>query len=133
MLLRWTPLLFLVPGRFVQTDAFWRTVVLDQLDHEWTRDGWRGLKDTVSDPYTTLLDGRGDCEDYAVLAASARRASGAAVALAFCWQDRPWPTHVVASDGDRVYSSGRIHEQSLEDWLADSRYRFAAVRPVSKA
>jgi hypothetical protein len=132
---RWTPLTFLFPGRYVDRSEFWTDFDLETWSREtydWDQDGWSGWRDVAAEPRETVDRGHGDCEDYALVAAAwavARERDG--VGIAFCW-DPPWPfpTHVIAYDDERVYSSGRISEETVGEWVADSSYSFALERPV---
>jgi hypothetical protein len=133
---RWTPLTFLVPHRYVDRDPFWSAFDLEEWSrssYEWTEDPWNGFRDFAQRPASTVSRGRGDCEDYALVAISWAVARGRqGVGLAFCWEpSRPWPTHVVAYDRERVYSSGHITRQGVDDWIAASRYAFALKRRVA--
>lgn len=133
---RWTPLTFLFPRRYVATDGFWEEFDLETWSDErydWTQDPWNGFRDFAKEPSRTVEDGIGDCEDYALVAltwAVAQDRTGAGIA--FCWETtRPWPTHVIAFDEERVYSSGTIREQSVDEWVEQSRYAFALRRRVT--
>lgn len=131
----WTPLTFCFPKRYVDAGSFWRTFDIETWSREfydWTQDDWHGLKDFARPPRETVDSGRGDCEDYALVAASWAVANERPdVGLAFCIDETvPWPSHVVAYDAQRVYSSGVIHERSLESYLADSAYVRALRRRV---
>lgn len=133
---RWTPLTYLFPGRYVDRDQFWSEFDLEEWSrsaYEWTEDPWNGFRDFARRPAETISRGRGDCEDYALVAVSWAVAQGhEGVGLAFCWKlYYPWPTHVVAYDDERVYSSGSISRTSVDDWVADSAYDFALKRRVA--
>lgn len=121
--LSWTPLVFAFPRRYLDPDA------VRDLDIEafaaaftWEQDAWNGLKDFAAPVRETVATGRGDCEDFALVAASwavANERPG--VGLGLCWSG-PIPAHAIAYDADRVYSSGRIHETSVAGYRAASRY-----------
>lgn len=133
---RWTPLVFCFPNRYVDRDPSWEDFDLapwSATKYEWTADSWNGLRDFARPPAETVAAGCGDCEDYALVAVAwAIAHDRPGVGLAFCWKSPyPWPTHVVAFDDDRVYSSGRITTGPIEDWLADSRYVCAVDRRVT--
>lgn len=133
---RWTPLTFLVPGRYVDRDPFWSEFDLPEWSrsaYEWTQDPWNGFRDFARRPVDTVSRGCGDCEDYALVAVSWAVAHGRdGVGLAFCWEStRPWPTHVVAFDDECVYSSGNITETDIDEWVSDSKYTFALKRRVA--
>jgi hypothetical protein len=133
---RWTPLTFVAPARYVDSDDWWGSFDLEawsQSAYVWTEDAWNGYRDVATYPRECVELGRGDCEDYALVAlawAVAHDRDG--IGLGFCWDPPyPWPRHVIAYDEERVYSSGDITETSVEDWLADSSYAFVLKRRVS--
>jgi hypothetical protein len=134
-LTRWTPLTFLFPRRYVDRDDFWVDFDLETWSREtydWDQDRWSGWRDFAARPRETVSRGHGDCEDYALVAvawAVAQDRTG--VGIAFCW-DPPWPfpTHVIAYDDERVYSSGRITVERVDEWVEGSTYSFALRRPV---
>lgn len=132
---RWTPLVVLFPERYLSDDDLWRYFDLEtwsRTAYEWTGDDWNGLLDLARRPHETLGAGTGDCEDYALLAASwalARDRPG--VGLGVCWEwPYPWPTHAVAYDEAFVYSSGEIREESVGTFVERSRYDYCLRRPV---
>jgi len=130
---RWTPLTFLVPDRYVGRDEWWRTFDFEgwsQSTYEWTEDPWNGFRDFAQHPRDCVESGRGDCEDYALVAlASAVARDRDGVDIAFCWEfPYPWPTHVIAFDDEFVYSSGDIVETSVDEWVRDSTYDGALRR-----
>ncbi|MFD1686736.1 hypothetical protein [Halobellus litoreus] len=132
---RWTPLTYLFPNRYVDRDPFWAEFDFEQWSestYEWTEDPWNGFRDFAQRPAETVSRGTGDCEDYSLVAASWMVAQGReGTGIAFCWEpSRPWPTHVIAFEDGRVYSSGNITEGTLDDWIADSKYLFALKRRV---
>jgi hypothetical protein len=132
---RWTPLTALVPARYVDYDREWRDFDLrgwSSDEYEWTEDSWNGFRDFARRPADTVAEGRGDCEDYALVAASwAVGNDRPGVGIAFCWElPYPWPTHVVAFDDERVYSSGNVVEASVSEWVETSRYDFAVRRRI---
>lgn len=53
------------------------------------------------------------------------------VGLAVCWEwPYPWPRHAVAYDDERVYSSGRITRESVEEYAKRDGSPFCLRRPV---
>jgi len=55
------------------------------------------------------------------------------VGLAVCWEwPYPWPRHAIAYDDERVYSSGEITEESVEEFNDREGYRFALRRPLRR-
>ena len=124
---RWTPLTFLAPGRYVDRDPWWAGFDLEAWadgTYDWVEDDWNGFADFARRPRETVAAGTGDCEDFALVAVAwAVATDREGVGLGFCWEfPTPWPTHVIAYDDERVYSSGHLVAGSVEDWLAGSRY-----------
>jgi len=134
-LTRWTPLTFLFPRRYVDRGGFWTDFDLKEWSREtydWDQDEWSGWWDFAAEPRETVERGHGDCEDYALVAVAWAVAHGrTGVGIAFCW-DPPWPfpTHVIAYDDERVYSSGKVSAASVDEWVEASTYSFALRRPV---
>lgn len=82
----------------------------------WTykRDPLWGLWDVARDPTTVLEVGGGDCVDYARLAASwLYHHTERPIGLYVMGRVHNPPGHLVVYDGERVYSTGRIREESL--------------------
>lgn len=133
---RWTPLTMIAPGRYVDRSSMWQDFPFrewSRTEYTWTQDDWNGIRDFASEPHETTELGEGDCEDYALVAASWALAQGHdGVGLGFCFEwPSPWPTHAIAFDAERVYSSGTVTETSVDEWLADARYDYVLRRPVS--
>lgn len=133
---RWTPLIIIAPGRYLSADPFWEAFDLEDWSadtYEWTADPWNGFLDLAKRPAETVSAGRGDCEDYALVAASWAIATGhEGVGLGFCWQvPYPWPTHAIAFDAERVYSSGEVFEGSVGEWLEEEPYDRVLRRRVT--
>lgn len=132
---RWTPLTFLFPASYVETDPIWADFDFRRWareDYEWTQDPWNGFRDFAKRPSETVAQERGDCEDFALVAISwAAAQNRPGVGVGFCWEsNRPWPTHVIAYDAEHVYSSGEIREVDVDDWIGASKYAFALKRRV---
>lgn len=133
---RWTPFTFIAPSRYVNPDDRWESFDLEEWsrsDYDWTRDLWNGFRDFAQRPPDCVDTGRGDCEDYALVALSWAVANDRdGIGLGFCWDPPyPWPRHVIAFDDERVYSSGTIHETSVEEWRIESRYSYVLKRRVT--
>ena len=132
---QWTPLTFIAPSKYVDEDQFWAEFDLKawaSRRYYWEQDPWNGIRDFAKRPKETVRDEEGDCEDFALVAASWALANGRKdVGLAFCWEwPYPWPRHVIAYDTDRVYSSGHISEQTVDEWVAESKYAFSLSRQI---
>ncbi len=133
---RWTPLTLLAPARYLDRDERWADFDIHAWadeEYEWVQDAWNGLRDFAAPPAETVAAGRGDCEDFALVALSWAAANGRdGLGLGFCFE--PWtpvPTHAIAFDETHVYSSGDIEETSVDGWLAGSdRYAYAVRRRV---
>lgn len=133
---RWTPFTFLAPGRYVDVDGVGTDFDLEdwaETRYDWTEDPWNGFRDFARRPRETIAEGAGDCEDFALVAASWAIAAGRdEVGLAFCWEwPYPWPRHVIAFDAERVYSSGTITEESVDEWVRGSRYDYSVSRRIT--
>lgn len=133
---RWTPFTYLHPQKFIDHNDFWLEFDLEEWSrsvYEWTEDPWNGFRDFAQRPAETVSSGKGDCEDYALVAASwALAHNHKGVGLAFCWESSyPWPTHAIAFDNERIYSSGSIYKSTVERWIADSKYSFTLKRRVA--
>lgn len=132
---RWTPFTFLFPNRYVESDAYWADFTFQEWareQYEWNQDSWNGFRDFATPPAETVRQDRGDCEDFALVAASwAVSNNRSDVGLGMCWESpRPWPTHVIAYDSEFVYSSGNIHHMSVDEWIGNSKYDFVLQRQV---
>lgn len=131
----WTPFTFLFPSRYVDTGESVASLDLEswsRAEYDWVSDAWNGFRDFAKPPSKTLDDEEGDCEDYALVAASWALANDRpGVGLAFCIEKpKVWPTHVIAFDDERVYSSGNISAESVESWLEGSDYDYALRRRI---
>lgn len=135
---RWTPFAVLRPERYVSDDeALWSALDIEawsRRSYEWDEDDWNGFIDVAKRPHETLADGTGDCEDYALVAASWALANDRpGVGLAVCWEwPYPWPRHAIAYDDERVYSSGQVTEESVDEYAERDGYRFVLRRPVRR-
>jgi hypothetical protein len=122
---RLTFLVFAFPNYYVDNDPeFWGDInIIDwSFEFDWEKDDWNGMKDIATKPRTTFSSKAGDCEDYALVAASwcvSNNRSG--VGLGFCF-DRFRAEHVIAFDDERIYSSGVIRDETPEEYIRDSDY-----------
>ena len=135
---RWTPFAVLWPERYVSDDVdLWSALDIEEWSrrgYDWVEDDWNGVLDLAKRPHETLADGEGDCEDYALVAASWALANDRpGVGLAVCWEwPYPWPRHAIAYDDERVYSSGDVTEESVDEFNEREGYRFALRRPLRR-
>lgn len=132
----WGPLVFLTPHRFIERGEW-----LEQIDIEFWSDefkwrpdeGWWIFGDWAQAPSKTLTTDRGDCEDYALVVASWALETGRDdVQLHWCWEGLwpPYPTHVIVSDSERVYSSGTIYD-SLDEFYHETRWTHCVTRSLN--
>ena len=133
---RWTPLLFSSPKSYVEESEFWADIEFEQWsdeEYEWVKDNWNGVRDFVQEPRTTYEKGEGDCEDYALVAASVLVSRGRTDLHFAVVTSRVVPEHFVLYDADRerVYSSGTIHEKPLDEYVAGSRYKRSTSRQIA--
>lgn len=136
IVLRFSVFSWLNPARYIERGEKWANFDLygwSAEDYEWVSDGPSVFADRASPPGETVASGRGDCDDYALVAASWAASVGeSGVGLAICGHTRfgvPRLTHMVAVDDRRVYSSGHIYETSLEEYVAASDdYTWAVPR-----
>lgn len=134
---RWPPLTILIPARYVDRSDFWTELNIEEWSSEvykWKQDPWKGYRDFAKRPVETISDGEGDCEDYALVAASCALTQGQqGVGLGFCWKRfDPRPRHVIAFDGEFVYSEGEIRRESVEEHIDRSQYDYCLRWKVSR-
>lgn len=121
---RLTALVYLFPKRYVgELD-----IDLEEWseEFEWEEDPHQGYLDYLSPLEQTVESGKGDCEDYAFVALSAMKAEGrSGVDLVWCYEGNyPYPKHVVVYDGEKVYSSGYIFPESLDEYVERNGYDY---------
>lgn len=96
---------------------------------DWRQDKWDGFHDTIRPVAKTIDTETGDCEDYALVAASWCLAHDRPVRLGLCFEG--WAlSHVVAVDAERVYSSGALWNTDLDTYIEDSKYDSVLQRRV---
>lgn len=134
---RLTVLSYLTPRRFIDTEhcKYWRGFDLEQWSSElftWEQDEFNGALDWVSHPMDTVGTGRGDCDDYAFVAATALfHQTERPITIAYLIDldfSGPYLAHVVVYDGERVYSSGGIIDESLPVYVRKSEYEWRVTR-----
>lgn len=133
---QWTPLTFLMPSRYIDRSDFWTEFDIKEWSsktYKWKQDSWTGYRDFAKRPAETISDGEGDCEDYALVAASwALAQDRQGVGLGFCWKRfDPRPRHAITFDDELVYSSGKITRESVEEYLRRSPYKYCLRRRLS--
>lgn len=124
------PTYFVDPAALPEDFSLWKW----SRRFTWEQDAWRGWRDTISPVAETVRTERGDCDDYATVAASwALREERDDVRFGYCW-GRPNTSHLVAVDADRVYSSGWISRPgtTFSDYIRDSRYDWGTTWRIQK-
>lgn len=127
-------LVFLRTGRYLDESYDWERFDIEtwsEEEYDWRRDPWNGVRDFVNRPEETVETGRGDCDDYALVAASWASAVGReGVGMAVCGSSRVLPQHMVAFDSERTYSSGTIHDCGPGEYLDGSDYSWLYARQL---
>lgn len=131
----WTPFVFAYPKPYLSDDDRVTELDLERWSSDlytWEQDGWNGYKDFASDPVETVTSRAGDCEDYALVAASWAHSRDKDVTLALCFIDgNPLPQHMIAAFDGNVYSSGTIHEDTdIREYVQSSQYDWFLPRDV---
>lgn len=134
-ILQWTPLAFLFPDRHM-SDNIWVTSLdfekWSEEEYQWEQDGWNGFADFLTSPPETIVSGKGDCEDYAFVAASWARSRDKDVTLTLCFEGySPVPQHMIAAFDGNVYSSDGIRtDTTIDEYIESSKYSWAINRKV---
>jgi len=97
--------------------------------YDWKQDPLNGLLDHAQKPSTTIEKSTGDCVDYAFLVLSTKK-DEEDVYLVICLNKFLFPRHMIVWDGKGVYSSGVIHEKTLDEYIDDSKYEYSVKRKV---
>ena len=85
----------------------------------YRRDPLWGLWDVAHAPSEVMKYERGDCVDYARLAASwVFHHTERPLALYILGRVHNPPGHLVAVDGEHVYSTGHVYDLSIEEYAA---------------
>jgi len=132
LITNWTVWVFLCPRSFIDPAATEKINFEDWTRRfDWDQDEWDGIKDYATPVRDTIEAAHGDCEDYALVAASdsVRRGCGT-VGLGFCF-DGILPSHVIAYDESRIYSSGDVREWSVEEYIDNTEYHKVWCRSVA--
>lgn len=134
-LTRFTPLFLAAPRRYIERSRKWRLRDLEDFNErfEWEEDPVDGYADYVSAAETVWTFETGDCEDYALVVcnilASRQHRPVRLVILGNRWN--PVAKHVAVYDGDNIYSSGQILEDTtVEEYTENSRYDWSVERTV---
>lgn len=124
------------PQRYLETDRDWSDFDFDVWSYktyDWEQDDWNGLKDTVQTVTLTIETGAGDCDDYALVAASYLKSETnhdcEIVALYSKFFRRG---HLIVYDisDETVYSSGSIFDKTLDEYVARSAYHWTINRKI---
>lgn len=134
MIGRWTYFVYVFPSHYVEESRKWRERDIEAWSEDhyfWQQDEYNGLKDFAQKPEKTWRTCRGDCEDYALVAASCLTSSGHNVSICFCGSNL-LAEHVFCYDRDTctIYSSGKIIDSILLEYIADSEYSWVKPRHV---
>lgn len=129
---RWTPVVLLFPRRYLDLDYPWHQFSITAWNYDWREDPWGGLWDTLKPPAETVQDGRGDCEDYAFVVASALCADSSVDHVELVVAGKKWrtPSHVAVYADGRMYSSGQVTYGRPSDWLARTHYDWVVTRKL---
>lgn len=128
---RWSVFFHAFPRLYLDTESDWSEFDIASFNerYEWDQDEWGGLRDTIQAPNTTRSVRHGDCEDYSALIASYLLSeTDEPVSLGFVMDGRL--AHSVCFTDDTVYSSGRVHDKTFEEYVADSRWGRVFVREL---
>lgn len=129
---RLTPLVFLWPHPYLDPHAV-RDLDFEAWSQgfEWQQDDWNGLRDIAQPVADTIESMAGDCEDYALVAASwAATHDHDRVGLACCFEGLR-PRHVIAYDAERTYSNGTITQEGVDEFQERSIYDRVICRRIS--
>lgn len=130
-MIRWTPFIFLYPKAFISGSWEIRRLNLktwSEEDYEYQSD--LKYRDFAKPPERTIEQGSGDCEDYALVAASWAYTRKRPVTIAFVGKSKELPSHVVAYDGENVYSSGEIIRGDIEEFIEESEFDYSIKRKI---
>lgn len=133
---RWTPVVLLFPGRYLPTGGKVSELNLKEWsenEYEWSQDAWKGLRDSAKPVEETIKEGKGDCEDYALVALSWLKANGHTdIGLCVMYDvGLKVRGHVVAYHGDRTFSSGSIEDISPSEYAEREGYNVTVRRRAS--
>lgn len=93
------------------------------MAYEWEPDPAFGLWDTAQTPTETIEKGTGDCDDYARLVASYLYYQTSLPVEIYALGRVGWPPgHIIVSDGVRIFSSGEITRESVEEFKERKGY-----------
>lgn len=127
-------LVFARAARYLDTEYDWDSFDLRRWSDEeytWRQDPWNGMRDFVQPPRETIRTGEGDCDDYALVAASWAAATDRdGLGMAVCGRG-PGLHHMLAFDDEHTYSSGDVEAQTPGEYLDGSRYTWIYTRRVA--
>lgn len=126
-------LVFLRTHRYLDDEFDWASFDFEAWSDEeytWRQDPWNGVKDFVNRPQWTVENGRGDCDDYALVAASWASANGRdGIGMGVCGTGL-LPRHMIAFDSEHTYSSGVIRDCGPGEYLDRSEYTWLYTRTI---
>ena len=111
-----TPKFIATPKRYLTPVPEFRPY---DFEERWSyqQDPWYGMLDIARHPHDVIESGKGDCVDYARLASSYlyyHTDRPISLYIAFRWNNPPG--HIFATDGERVYSTGSVYEETPEEY-----------------
>lgn len=135
----WGPFLFLFPQSYINPQRT-TDIVLPRWsvdDYTYNSDeGWWLFGDWIQTPNDTIERGTGDCEDYAIIAASwAIENNVGNPRLAWLWEGwwPPYPKHVVAYTDDIVFTSGDILDNTtIDEYVEQTDYTHYVSRSLQQ-
>ncbi len=131
----------LFPRLFLNTEYTWDEfdiVSWSATEYEYQADPLFGLWDIVQPVPETLTSGAGDCDDYALVAASYLYATTdheISLGVHIGVTTRPGKGHLTVYDhtAEKVYSSGVIYPDTFEEFTARSEYDLHFRRSIRGA
>lgn len=133
---RLTLFYFLSPRLYIDDDFNWTDFDMrrwSEQEYDWQQDDWNGLKDTVQRPTDTLRTGRGDCDDYSLVALSwLDSTTDHRLYLSILYSLSHRQGHMVTYDAtdETVYSSGEVLDMTLDEYELQSPYSWRMDRKI---
>lgn len=108
-------------------------VDLEEFEGRWDyeKDPWKGRIDVAYNPKSVLESAEGDCDDYARMCSS----------LLYYHTEKPislyaFPGtddeagHMIAYDGEKIYSSGSVFEKDIEEYFDENGWEYGFRRSI---